>query len=75
MGGTETNKRTENKKPTTDSYSTSQRRCVIEGKRFLVTRNFEGDKDLSALMMEIAVLRANRETGFVIVRENQSFQV
>lgn len=58
-----TNKKTENTKKQKENYPTSERRCVIDGKRFVVTRHFEGDKSLSAIMAEIAISRANREMG------------
>lgn len=59
----ETNKETDNKNQQTTNYPTSQRRCEIKGKRFLITRHFEGNQDLSTLMTEIAISRANREMG------------
>lgn len=58
-----TNQRTENNKQQTENYPTSKRKCVIDGKRFIITRHFVGEKDLSTLMAEIAVSRANREMG------------
>lgn len=58
----ETNKKTDNNNPK-ENHPTSQRRCEINGKRFLITRHFEGDKDLTTLMTEIAISRANREMG------------
>lgn len=58
-----TNKKTDNKNNQKENYPTSQRRCEINGKRFLITRHFEGDQDLSTLMTEIAISRANREMG------------
>ncbi len=58
-----TNKNTETIKKQTEDYPTSQRRCVINGKRFIVTRHFVGDKDLGSLLMELAVNRANKEMG------------
>ena len=45
----------------TDNYPTSKRRCVIDGKSFIVTRHFVGDKSLNAIMAEIAITRADRE--------------
>ncbi len=59
----EENKNKEKIKNRTEDYPTSQRRCEIDGKRFLITRHFEGNRDLSALMTEIAISRANREMG------------
>lgn len=58
-----TNKKTDNKNNQKENHPTSQRRCEINGKRFLITRHFEGDQDLSTLMTEIAISRANREMG------------
>lgn len=58
-----TNNNTENTKKPTEDYPTSQRRCVIDGKRFIVTRQFVGDKDLGSLLMELAINRANKEMG------------
>ena len=36
---------------------------IIEGKKFVVTRHFVGDKDLQSLIMDLAVSRAKREMG------------
>ncbi|MDE7329765.1 MAG: hypothetical protein K2N30_01535 [Clostridia bacterium] len=58
-----TNKKADNKINQAENYPSSQRRCEIKGKRFLITRHFVGDRDLSALMAEIAISRANREMG------------
>ena len=58
-----TDKKIENTKKQAEDYVTSQRRCVIDGKRFVVTRRFVGSKDLDSLLMEIAVNRANKEMG------------
>ena len=58
-----TNKGTDNSKKQIDTCPTSQRKCVIDGKRFVVTRHFTGNKPLGAIMTEIAVSRANREMG------------
>lgn len=59
----ETNNKTDRTNNQSESYPTSQRRCEIDGKRFIVTRHFVGDKDLSSLLMELAVNRANKEMG------------
>ncbi len=59
----DTNNNTENIKNQTEDYPTSQRRCVIDGKRFIVTRQFVGEKDLGSLLMELAINRANKEMG------------
>ena len=58
-----TDKRADKKNSPKESYPTSQRRCEIHGKRFLITRHFEGDKDLTTIMTEIAIRRADREMG------------
>ena len=58
-----TSKESKDIKNQADDYPTSQRRCEINGKRFLITRHFEGDKDVTTLMTEIAISRANREMG------------
>lgn len=62
-GDMKTYKETQNTKKQTDHYPTSERKCVIDGKQFIVTRHFEGDKPLNAIMTEIAIKRANREMG------------
>lgn len=54
-----TDKETESKKDVT----TSRKEYEIEGKRFLVTRHFAGEKELTALVKELAVRRADREMG------------
>lgn len=59
----EENKKTDRTENQTEDYPTSQRRCEIKGKRFLITRHFVGNQDLSTLMTEIAISRANREMG------------
>ena len=38
---------------------------TIEGKKFVVTRHFVGDKDLQSLIMDLAVSRAKREMGLL----------
>ena len=59
----EANKKTDKIKNQTEDNPTTQRTCEINGKRFLITRHFEGNQDLSTLMTEIAISRANREMG------------
>ena len=54
---------TKNEDKTKDNYPTSERECLINGKRFIVTRHFQGDKPLRELMTELAIKRANREMG------------
>lgn len=56
-------KEPENTVKQTDGFATNRRICVIDGQRFSVVRHFEGDKDLDALMTEIAVRMANRDMG------------
>ncbi len=63
MGELRTNKNNDDSNKRMDNYPTSQRRCVIEGQQFLIIRHFEGDKDLNATIMELAINRANREMG------------
>lgn len=58
-----TDKGTDTAKKQIEIYPTSERKCVIDGKRFVVTRHFLGDKPLSVIMTEIAISRANREMG------------
>lgn len=57
-----TDKITENAKNQTEEFP-AQRKCVIEGKHFIVTRHFAGDKNLSNIITEIAKNRADREMG------------
>ena len=52
-----------NTNQTKDNHPTSERKCVINGKYFIVTRHFQGDKSLRELMTELAIKRANREMG------------
>lgn len=59
----ETDNKADRTKNQTDNYPTSQRRCIIDGKRFTVTRHFTGDKNLTEILMEFAVNRANKEMG------------
>ena len=59
----ETYKETDTKNEQTENHPTSQRRCEINGKHFLINRHFEGNTDLNTLMAEIAISRANREMG------------
>ena len=42
----------------------SQKEYEIDGKKYMVTRRFTGDKDINKLITELAVSRANRESGF-----------
>ena len=57
------NKEADKTKVSKQDHPTSERRCEINGKRFLITRHFESDQDLRTLMTEIAIRRANREMG------------
>lgn len=63
LKGMETDKRTADIKTQKENVPTSQRRCEINGKRFIITRHFAGDKDLTTLMTELAIRRADREMG------------
>ena len=45
------------------NYQTSERRSEVDGKRFVVVRHFEGDKPLSAIILEIAIYIVDREMG------------
>ena len=42
---------------------TSQREYMIEGKRYIVTSHFCGDKDVDEVLRKIAVNRAYRDAG------------
>ena len=57
------NNLTENNKNQIQACPVSERRCVIDGKSFIITRHFSGDKTLSSILTEIAVNRANKEMG------------
>ena len=57
------NQKTQKADKTKDDYPTSERECEINGKRFIITRHFMGDKPLGELMTELAIKRANREMG------------
>lgn len=57
------NKVIENSKKRTEYPPTSQRKYVIDGKQFNVTRHFEGEKPLNTIVAEIATHRANKEMG------------
>ncbi len=59
----ETDKKMNDKNNSKENQPTSQRKCEINGKRFLITRHFDGNQDLKTLMAEIAISRANREMG------------
>ncbi|MDE6411946.1 MAG: hypothetical protein K2L02_05385 [Clostridia bacterium] len=39
----------------------SQSEYMIEGKKYIVTRHFAGDKDIDQVIREIAVNRARRD--------------
>lgn len=62
-GDMETNNKTDRTNNQSESYPASQRRCVIDGKRFIVTRHFAGDKDLGSILTEFAINHANKEMG------------
>ena len=61
--GAKMNQKIQNADKTKDDYPTSERECIINGKRFIVTRHFMGDKPLREVMTELAIKRANREMG------------
>ena len=42
---------------------TSQKEYMIEGKRYIVTSHFVGDKDVDEVLRKIAVNRAYRDAG------------
>lgn len=46
-----------------EAFSASRRESEAGGKKFVVIRHFVGDKELSKLLLELAVSRANREMG------------
>lgn len=49
-----------------DQYSAcpkSQSEHVIDGKKYIVTRHFTGEKDINKVISELAISRANREMG------------
>lgn len=45
------------------SAPTTQREYMIEGKKYIVTCHFAGDKDLDTVIREIAVNRAYKDMG------------
>ncbi|MDE6441636.1 MAG: hypothetical protein K2L12_02660 [Clostridia bacterium] len=46
------------------SCPTQQKVYETDGREYIVTRHFTGEKDINQVVFEIAVNRANRETGF-----------
>ncbi|MDE7083591.1 MAG: hypothetical protein K2O89_07845 [Clostridia bacterium] len=42
-----------------------EREYVIDGKKYIVTRHFTGDKNINQVVAELAVRRANREMGLI----------
>ena len=42
----ETDKKMNDKNNSKENQPTSQRKCEINGKRFLITRHFDGNQDL-----------------------------
>lgn len=42
---------------------TSRREYEIYGKKYIVTRHFNGESDINQLITELAFARADRETG------------
>lgn len=47
------------------SCPSSQREYEVNGKKYTLTRIFTGEKDLNKLIFELAVSRADRETGLI----------
>ncbi len=43
----------------------SQSEYDINGKQYIITRHFTGDKNINKAVAELAVSRANRETGLL----------
>ncbi|MDE7300901.1 MAG: hypothetical protein K2N47_01900 [Clostridia bacterium] len=60
---TDKNKETENTKIQTEDYPSSQRECLIDGKKYIVTRYFTGDKKLNEIITQLAANRASCEMG------------
>lgn len=58
-----TDKDIENAKKRADNSPVSQRKYTIDGKRFNVTRHFDGARRLNSIVTEVAVHRANNEMG------------
>ena len=45
------------------SRPSSERECEMDGTKYAIKRIFTEDRDLDKLIYELAVSRANRETG------------
>lgn len=41
----------------------SRKEYVIDGRKYMVTRHFTGEKDINEWIIELAIDRANREMG------------
>ncbi len=63
FGGTNTNKTLEQLREEFMGAPTSQKEYMIEGKKYIVTSHFCGDKDLDEVLQRIAVNRAYRDAG------------
>lgn len=61
--GTHTGMTENNEIKADELFPTSRRESEIGGKKFVVISHFVGNKDLNALMLNLAVKRANREMG------------
>lgn len=61
--GDHTDKKTDGTKTIEEDHPVSRRKSETDGARFLVIRHFVGEKDLHALMSELAEAQANREMG------------
>ncbi len=63
FGGINTNKTLEQLREEFVGAPTSQKEYMIEGKRYIVTSHFCGDKDVNEVLQRIAVNRAYRDIG------------
>ncbi len=63
FGGKLTNKTLEQLREEFTGAPTSQKEYMIEGKRYIVTSHFCGDKDVNEVLQRIAVNRAYRDIG------------
>ena len=53
----------ENTQNNAQNHAASERKCEIDGKRFILIRHFTGDRPLSGIVTEIAINRAKKEMG------------
>lgn len=63
FGGTTTNKTLEQLREEFAGAPTSQKEYMIEGKKYIVTSHFCGNKNVDEVLRRIAVNRAYREAG------------